>query len=285
MFHADKGFTLAELMVSLTLMLIVLLGAYQFMISSARIFKSEDETLVMDQQARVAMDVMVRSLRMAGSDALLTAFDSKVTDSLPIPLAKRYAVRMLADLPQDTMDDAGNPGPDGDTFDIHDNGDGVWGDDENENGDGMVLPANADPDEDVTFFLSPCDSSFLPTGSGPWKIIKRVRDSSGGFVDQPLASNIITSTGNPGLEFRYLMRTKNGEPNVDLLPAPFSTRWAGANGTGVATNSSSYADLNDRKLINRVLVRLTVRSSNPDRGTKLYNYITLESDVDLRTQP
>ena len=284
MFNAEKGFTLAELMVSLTLMLIVLLGAYQFMDSSARIYKSEDETLVMDQQARVAMDVIVRSLRMAGSDALLTAFDSRVTDSLPIPVARQHAVRILADLPQDTMDDDGNPGPDGDAFDIHDDGDGLWGDDENENGDGMLLPTYADPDEDVTFLLSPCDSSLLPTGSGPWKLIKRVRNASG-FVDQPLASNIIKQNGNPGLEFRYLLRTKNGDPNVDVIPVSFPTRWTGANGSGAATNSSTYTNFNDRKLINRVLVRLTVRSSNPDRGTKLYNYITLESDVDLRTQP
>ena len=284
MSNAEKGFTLAELMVSLTLILIVLLGAYQFMDTSARIYKSEDETLVMDQQARVAMDVIVRSLRMAGSDAMLTAFDSRVTDSLPIPVAKQYAVRLLADLPQDTMNDAGSLGADGDTFDIHDNGDGVWGNDENENGDGMLLPTNPDPGEDVTFLLIPCDSSFTPTGTGPWKIIKRVRNT-GGFVDQPLASNVIKTNGSPGLEFRYLLSAKNGEPNVDIRPVSFSTRWTGANGTGVGTNASTYTTFNDRKLINRILVRLTVRSSNPDRGTKLYNYITLESDVDLRTQP
>jgi prepilin-type N-terminal cleavage/methylation domain-containing protein len=282
---ANKGFTLAELMVSLTLMLIVLLGAYQFMVSSARLYKSEDETLAMDQQARVAIDVIVRALRQAGSDPMQSAFNSSVTDSLPIPVANRYAVRILADLPQDTMDDAGNPEPDGDSFDMHDNGDGVWGNDENENGDGMVLPANADPDEDVMFLLTPCDSSLKPTGHGPWTLIKRVRDGSGTFIDQPLASNIITKNGNPGLEFRYALRHNAGEPNVDTIPVSFATRWAGASGTGVAVNSSSYTNLLDRKLINRVLVRLTVRSANADRDTKLYNHITLESDVDLRTRP
>jgi prepilin-type N-terminal cleavage/methylation domain-containing protein len=282
---AEKGFTLAELMVSLTLMLIVLLGAYQFMVSSARLYKSEDETLAMDQQARVAIDVIVRALRQSGSDPMQSAFDASVTDSLAIPVAKRYAVRILADLPQDTMDDDGNPEPDGDTFDIHDDGDGVWGDDENENGDGMVLPTNADPDEDVTFLLSPCDSSLQPTGSGPWTLIKRVRDGSGGFTDQPLASNLITKNGNPGLEFRYALRHQAGEANVDTIPVSFATRWTGASGTGVALNSSTYTNLLDRKLINRVLVRLTLRSANPDRDTKLYNHITLESDVDLRTRP
>ena len=280
---SQKGFTLAELMVSLTLMLIVLLGAYQFMVSSSRIYRSEDETLVMDQQARVAIDVIIRILRQAGSDPMQTAFDASVTDSHPIPLAKQYAVRVLADLPQDTMDDAGNPGPDGDSFDSHDiDGDGAWGDDENENGDGMPLPANADPDEDVTIFLSPSDSSFQPTGTGPWTLTKRVRNSSG-FTDQPLASNVIKDDNTPGLEFRYLLRHNNGNANVDTIPASFITRWNG--GTGAAVNASSYTNLNDRKLINRVFVRLTVRSRNPDRDTKRYNYITLESDVDLRTQP
>jgi hypothetical protein len=184
------------------------------------------------------------------------------------------------------MDDAGNAGPDGDSFDSHDhNGDGVWGNDENENGDGMVLPANADPDEDVTFLLTPCDSSYQPTGSGPWTLVKRVRDGSGSFIDQPLASNVIKKNGTPGLEFRYTLRHNAGERNVDTIPVSFSTRWAGASGTGAAANASTYGNFSDRKLINRVLIRLTVRSSNPDRDTKLYNHITLESDVDLRTQP
>lgn len=213
-----------------------------------------------------------------------TAFDRGVTDSMPVPMARSNAVRLLADLPQDTMDDAGNPGPDGDSFDIHDNGDGIWGDDENENGDGRVLPTHPDPDEDVTFFLNPCDSSYQPTGSGPWTLVKRVRNSSG-YTDQPLANHVIQQNGDPGLQFKYILRHYNGDPNVDTIPRSFDTRWNGTSGTGVAVNSNTYSNANDRRLINRVLVRLTVRSSNPDRDTKLYNYITLESDVDLRTQP
>lgn len=286
MSQIQKGFTLAELMVSVTLMLIVLIGAYQFMVASARIYRSEDELLALDQQARVAMDVLVRALRQAGSDPMQTAFDPGTTDSYPIPMAKQYAVRILADLPQDTMNDAGVAGADGDSFDSFDtNGDNLWSDDENENGDGMLLPTYPDPDEDVTFFLSPSDSSYVPTGSGPWTLVKRVRNSSGGYTDQPLASNIITSTGNIGLEFRYCLRHLAGVHNSDTIPVSFATRWAGVSGTGVATNASTYTTFGTLRVINRVLIRLTMRSANRDRQTKEYGYITLESDVDIRTQP
>ena len=282
----QRGFTLAELLVSLTLMLFVLLGAYHFMIGSSRIYRTEEELIGLDQQSRVAMDVIIRALRQAGSDPMQTAFDPGTTDSIPVPVANAHAVRVLADLPQDTMDDAGNSIPDGDTFDTHDvDADGLWGDDENENGDGMLLPDNADPDEDVTFLLTPCDGSYEPTGSGPWTLVKRVRDGSGSYEDQPLASNVIDQDGNPGLALKYVMRAYNGEHNVDTIPTSFDIRWDGTSGTGVAANAGNYSTFGQRRLINRVLVRLTIRSSNPDRNTKQYNYITLESDVDLRTQP
>ena len=283
--QAQKGFTLAELMVSVTLMLIVLVGAYQFMVASARIYRSEDELLALDQQARVAMDVIVRTVRQAGSDPMQTAFDPSVTDSLAIPMAKRYAIRVLADLPQDTMNDAGTAGADGDSFDTYDtNGDNLWSDNENENGDGMLLPTYPDPDEDVTLFVSPSDSSYVPTGSGPWTLTKRVRSSSS-YTDYPLASNVITSAGAVGLEFRYCLRHLSGVANVDTIPTSFATRWAGVSGTGVATNANTYTTFGTLRVINRVLIRLTMRSANRDRQTNQYSYITLESDVDLRTQP
>ncbi len=286
MSRSQKGFTLAELMVSVTLMLIVLLGAYQFMVASARIYRSEDELLALDQQARVAMDVIVRTVRQAGSDPMQTAFDPGTTDSFPIPMAKRYAIRILADLPQDTMNDAGVAGADGDSFDTHDtNGDNLWSDNENENGDGMLLPTYPDSDEDVTLFVSPSDSSYVPTGSGPWTLTKRVRNSGGTYTDYPLASNVITSAGAAGLEFRYCLRHLSGVANVDTIPASFATRWAGASGTGVALNANTYTTFGTLRVINRVLIRLTMRSANRDRQTKLYSYITLESDVDVRSQP
>ena len=285
MSQPQKGFTLAELMVSVTLMLIVLVGAYQFMVASARIYRSEDELLALDQQARVAMDVIVRTIRQAGSDPMQTAFDPGTTGSHPIPMANRYAIRVLADLPQDTMNDAGVAGADGDSFDTHDtNGDNLWSDNENENGDGMLLPTYPDPDEDVTLFVSPSDSSYVPTGSGPWTLVKRVRNTSG-YTDYPLASNVITSTGAVGLEFRYCLRHLSGVANVDTIPTSFATRWAGVSGTGVAVNANTYTTFGTLRIINRVLIRLTMRSANRDRQTNQYSYITLESDVELRTQP
>lgn len=278
------GFALPEFLVSMTLTLMVLAGIYQFSIGSQRIYVSQEELMNMDQQARVAMDAMIRSIRMAGSDPFGSALDPNVTNSVQFPLASQYAIRVLADLPQDTWDDAGNPTPDGDSFDINEDGDDIWEDNENENGDGMLLPANADIGEDIYFYLSPSDSSFLPTGSGPWTLMKRESDGAGSYQNLPLASNVMKEDGSPGLEFRYILKYISGNPNRDTLPTPFHVRWDGIAGTGVALNSSSYTLTLDKRKIYRVLIRLSLRSSNRDRTGNQYRFITLESDIHVRTQ-
>jgi hypothetical protein len=96
---------------------------------------------------------------------------------------------------------------------------------------------------------------------------------------------VVTANGSPGLSFRYALRHYNGERNFDIIPASFAVRWSGTSGTGVASNARIYTNYQELRLINRVLVRFTMRTSNPDRQTGQYSYITLESDVDLRTQP
>jgi type II secretory pathway pseudopilin PulG len=255
----DRGFSMVELLVTLTLNLVVLGAIFTMLITTQRLYISEEEGIDMQQEARVAMDVMVRDIRRAGNDPSEKAFSG----GFPcIPTAKLNHIRILADLPQD-----GNS--DGDTIDSGDaNANNIWDDDENENGDGVLN----DADEDVIFCLSPHDNTLAPTGSGPWTLVKQVPDGAGGTEEIPLCSNVTN------LEFRYVLKTSGGSPNLDSLPLSFEDRWTGA--SGAAVSASSYTTF--QNLITRVMVRFTVRSSHPDRVENLFQNITLEEDIDVR---
>lgn len=61
-----KGLTMIEVLVSLTIFLIVLLAIYQLFDTSHATYSSGTAKQDVQQQARLAMDEMVRSLRMAG---------------------------------------------------------------------------------------------------------------------------------------------------------------------------------------------------------------------------
>lgn len=255
----DQGFSLVEVLVSLLLNVVILGAIYTTLITSQRLYISEEEGIDMQQEARVAMDIMVRDIRRAGSDPLQVAFSG---GSAYLPSAEPNFIRILADLPQDENGD-------GDNIDSDDaNGNNVWDDGENENGDGVLN----DEDEDVTFCLAPHDGALAPTGAGPWTLVKRVPDGAGGTEEIPLCANVTD------LEYRYILKTNAGNPNQDTLPLSFNDRWNGA--AGAAVNSSSYTT--NQRLITRVLVRFSVRSSNPDRVKNEYETITLQEDIDLR---
>jgi prepilin-type N-terminal cleavage/methylation domain-containing protein len=61
-----KGFTMIEVLVSLMIFLIVLLAIYQLFDTSHATYASGTRKQDVQQQARLAMDEMVRGLRMAG---------------------------------------------------------------------------------------------------------------------------------------------------------------------------------------------------------------------------
>lgn len=255
----DRGFSMVEMLVTLVINLVIMGAIYTTLIASQRLYVSEEESIDMQQQARVAMDIMIRDIRRAGNDPMQTAFSG---GSAFIPTAKPETIRILADLPQDVN-------ADGDAMDSDDtDGNNIWDDDENENGDGVLN----DTDEDITFCLAPHDGSLDPSGSGPWTLVKRVPDGAGGTEEIPLCSNVTA------LQFRYVLKTNAGNANVDTLPLSFEDRWSGA--SGAAVSASTYTSF--QKLITRVLIQFTVRSSNPDRRKNEYQMITLEEDVDIR---
>ena len=61
-----KGLTMIEVLVSMTIFLVVLLAVYQLFDTSHATYQSGTRKQDVQQQARLAMDEMVRALRMAG---------------------------------------------------------------------------------------------------------------------------------------------------------------------------------------------------------------------------
>jgi prepilin-type N-terminal cleavage/methylation domain-containing protein len=64
--RGQDGFTLAELLVAMTIFLLVLMGILELWTPSTAVYLSSQRRLDVQQNARVAMDVIVRQIRMAG---------------------------------------------------------------------------------------------------------------------------------------------------------------------------------------------------------------------------
>jgi type IV pilus assembly protein PilW len=86
------GFTLVELMVAMTVGLIVLAAIYNIFIVQNKSFDVEEQISEMQQNARAAMDIMTREIRMAGYDSnsnaaakIITASASTLSFSVDVP--------------------------------------------------------------------------------------------------------------------------------------------------------------------------------------------------------
>ncbi|MGR8950651.1 MAG: PilW family protein [Gammaproteobacteria bacterium] len=62
----QRGFTIVELMVAATLGLLILAGAISMFVSNKRIYVEQDEMGRLQENARFALDLMIRDIRMAG---------------------------------------------------------------------------------------------------------------------------------------------------------------------------------------------------------------------------
>ena len=73
----DSGFTLLEMLVAMALSLLVLSGVYEVFTSQQKAYTVQDQVAEMQQNARVAMDIITRNLRNA-------AYDPRSTDKFGI---------------------------------------------------------------------------------------------------------------------------------------------------------------------------------------------------------
>ncbi len=62
----QHGFTLIELMIAMAISLLVVLGVYEIFTSQQKAYNVQDQVAEMQQNGRVAIDMMTREIRMAG---------------------------------------------------------------------------------------------------------------------------------------------------------------------------------------------------------------------------
>lgn len=62
----QNGFTLIEMMIAMAISLLVLSGVYEVFTSQQKAYTIQDQVAEMQQNARVAMDIMTREIKMAG---------------------------------------------------------------------------------------------------------------------------------------------------------------------------------------------------------------------------
>jgi len=95
----ERGYTLQELLVAIPLGMLILAGVTTTFVSQSRSYHAQEQINEMQQNARAAMDIMVREIKMAGYNPMgAAAFDNGIPD------LTKYEV--LADLNDDgDMDD------------------------------------------------------------------------------------------------------------------------------------------------------------------------------------
>lgn len=71
----NKGVTLIELLITLVISAIIIGGTYSMIISQGKVATTQERVIESQQGVRVAMEIMVRDLQMAG-------FDDKETDTV-----------------------------------------------------------------------------------------------------------------------------------------------------------------------------------------------------------
>jgi type IV pilus assembly protein PilW len=76
---SNRGFSLLELMVAMAVVSILLAGIYAAYITQLRSYMTQQMTLEMQQNLRVAMQIMARDIRMAGFDPTRSANAGVIT--------------------------------------------------------------------------------------------------------------------------------------------------------------------------------------------------------------
>jgi prepilin-type N-terminal cleavage/methylation domain-containing protein len=81
--RGQQGFTLIELMVSMTVMLFILAGLAQMALESSRINRAQQMTVQAQANARNCMSMVVQRLRSAGWDPMNTGLQTVAWDAVP----------------------------------------------------------------------------------------------------------------------------------------------------------------------------------------------------------
>jgi len=98
--HGQDGFTMVEMLIALSIFLLILMGVFQIFEPSNAAYVSSERKLGVQQNARIAMDMIVRQIRMAGY--FPENFDTDTTNNVAnsVQLATDAAMAVAGDLDQ-----------------------------------------------------------------------------------------------------------------------------------------------------------------------------------------
>ncbi|MBU4287938.1 MAG: prepilin-type N-terminal cleavage/methylation domain-containing protein [Proteobacteria bacterium] len=108
--NKERGFTLIELLIAMTIGLIIMAALSSTFLMQRKIYDVQEQIVEMVQNARAAMDMMSREIRMAG-------YDPSGLAGAGIVSATSNSINFTLDI----TDDAGTGPPDEDTGDANEN--------------------------------------------------------------------------------------------------------------------------------------------------------------------
>ena len=187
MIKNNKGFSLLELLVAITILTVVTIVAYSSFASQNRSYLIQEEVAEMQQNLRAAMGYMTREIRMA------TANPKSILGLTEFVVADANTLHFTLDIGGGESDGVDND--DDGLIDCNDPATDCDDPDEEFYADGSI----DDPNEDITYTL------YDAYGDGDTDIGRNT-----GGVNQPLAENIDV------LNFVYL------DGNGAVLPTPVS---------------------------------------------------------------
>ena len=96
--HGQDGFTMIEMLIALSVFLLILMGVFQIFEPSNAAYVSSERKLGVQQNARIAMDMMLRQIRMAGY--FPENFDTDTTNDVAnsVQIATDTAMALAGDL-------------------------------------------------------------------------------------------------------------------------------------------------------------------------------------------
>ena len=96
--HGQDGFTMIEMLIALSVFLLILMGVFQIFEPSNAAYVSSERKLGVQQNARIAMDMIVRQIRMAGY--FPENFDTDTTNDVAnsVQIATDTAMALAGDL-------------------------------------------------------------------------------------------------------------------------------------------------------------------------------------------
>ena len=173
-----QGFSLVELMIAMLVGMIVLGSLYNLFTVQSKILGNQEMAVEMQQNARMAMDIMTREIRLAGFNPKVTL--SKCAGTLPSSLTSTPCVGI-----QDASTNSISF-----TSDINGNGDLTPG-----------IPSIPNPNENITY-----DRYESPSGSGIYALGRTSNGSK-----QPVVENI------DSLTFTYLNNADGTAATIDAI--------------------------------------------------------------------